>query len=88
MEIYYVENMILETVWLEEKGGGSLASFVLTGISYRISRNMTRTDGISKSVMEVQLCPSGSLCWDLEAAEAIRTALCKRPAGRYLAFDL
>jgi hypothetical protein len=36
--------MILQMVWLEENGGGSVSSLASTVISYRISGNMTGTD--------------------------------------------
>jgi hypothetical protein len=44
IEIYYVQDEILQTVWLEEKGGGPVSSSVSTAISCPISGNMTETD--------------------------------------------
>jgi hypothetical protein len=40
----HICHVILQNVWLEEKGEASASSFVLTVISYRISGNMTGTD--------------------------------------------
>jgi hypothetical protein len=42
--IYYVQDVGLQTVWLEEKGGSSVSSLLSTVMSYRISGNMTETD--------------------------------------------
>jgi hypothetical protein len=36
--------VILQTVCLEGKGGGSVSSFAVTVIAYRITENMTGTD--------------------------------------------
>jgi hypothetical protein len=44
IEIYYVLNLILETVWLEEKAEGRVSPFVRAVKLYRMSDNMTGTD--------------------------------------------
>jgi hypothetical protein len=44
IEIYYVQNLISETVWPEEEREGPVSSFVLTVVLYRISENITGTD--------------------------------------------
>jgi hypothetical protein len=42
--IYYVWNVILETVWLEEKAEATVSSFAATVALCRVSENMTGTD--------------------------------------------
>jgi hypothetical protein len=44
IETYYIEDVILQTAWLEGKRGDSVSSFVSTVTLYRISENMTGTD--------------------------------------------
>jgi hypothetical protein len=44
IERYYVQKLILETVWQEEEEEGRISSFVLTVMMYRVSENMTRID--------------------------------------------
>jgi hypothetical protein len=41
--IYYVGDAILQTVWLEEKAGGSVSSFVSTVMLNCIAVNETNT---------------------------------------------
>jgi hypothetical protein len=47
--------MILQTVWLEEKGEGSVSSLVATVIWYRMPENMTGTDKDSTEINSRQL---------------------------------
>jgi hypothetical protein len=77
--------VILQTFWLEEKGGASVPSFAETDMSYCISGDMTRTDKNNTEIdfrLLVSFCDANSVVLHLCLANYGQSGQNVLPFGR------